>query len=167
MFARLLDAMHADLEQQLAWARTEAWRQGSHAVLTLILTAVASLAGLGAAVVGLIAFYTWLATQHDQFTALGATGGGLLLLALILLVLARIRQRPRIISPPPLRMAQPATLLGISTSGLNSKILGSEEMVNLATATLRNGSRSALLGTLVIVTMMGVIIGRRVVDRGN
>lgn len=167
MFARLLDAIHADVEQQLAWARTESRRQAGHVVLTIILTAVASFAGLGAVVVGLIALYTWLAMQHDQFTALGAIGGGLLLLALILFVLARIRRRPRFVSRPPLRMAQPAALVGISTSGLNSEILGGEQVVNLATATIRNGSRSALLGTLVIVTLMGVIIGRRVVDRGN
>jgi hypothetical protein len=58
MFARLLDAIHADVEQQLAWARTEYRRQAGHVVLTIILTAVASLAGLGAVAVGLIALYT-------------------------------------------------------------------------------------------------------------
>lgn len=167
MLARLSDAMRADFERQLGWARAQAKRQAGHAILTLVLTAVASLAALGAGVVGLIAFYIWLAREHNQFVALGAIGGGLLLIALILVALVRARQRPRFASPPPLQLAQPAALLGISAPGFNSRLVGGEQVISLATATMRNGSRSAVLGTLAIVALTGLIVGRRLVARGK
>jgi hypothetical protein len=120
------------------------------------------LAGLGAVIIGLIALYVWLAAQTTQFVALGTIGGGLLLLALILLALTRIRRRPQFSSPPALLLAQPAALLGISTQSPNSQgLVGSEQA-----AAMRNRSRTALLGTLAIVALMGVINGRRAKNRG-
>ena len=110
MLARLLDAMRADFERQLGWAKAQAKRQAGHAILTFVLTAVASLAALGAVVIALIALYTWLAMRHNQFVALGAVGGGLLLFALILGALTLVRQRPRFASPPPLQLATIAGL---------------------------------------------------------
>jgi quinol-cytochrome oxidoreductase complex cytochrome b subunit len=91
----LLNAVRADLDRDLDWARAEAKRQVSHVGLSVILTAVASLAVLGAVIIGLIALYVWLSAQTTQFVALGAIGGGLLLLALILLTLVSLRRRPR------------------------------------------------------------------------
>ena len=167
MFTLLLNAVRADLDRQLDWARAEAKRQAGHIGLTIILIGVASLAGLGAIIVGLIALYVWLAAQTTQFVALDAIGGGLLLLALILLALARIRRRPQFAPPPPLQLARPAALLGISTKSPNSPgRVGGEQAVSLVTGMVRNGSRSALLGTLAIVVLMGVIVGRRAMNRG-
>jgi hypothetical protein len=167
MFALLLNAVRADLDRQLSWVKAEAKRQAGHVELTIILIGVASLAGLGAVITGLIALYVWLAAQTTQFVALGAIGGGLLLLALILLALTRIRRRPQFSSPPALQLAQPAALLGISTKSPNSQgLVGGEQAVSLVTAAMRNGSRSALLGTLAMVVLMGVIVGRRAKNRG-
>ena len=161
MFALLLNAVRADLGRQLDWARAEAKRQAGHIELTIILIAVASLAGLGAVIIGVIALYVWLAAQTTQFVALGAIGGGLLLVALFLLALSRIRRRPQFSSPPALQLAQPAALLGISTKSFNSQgLVGGEQ-----TASMRNKSRSALLGTLAIVVLMGVVVGRRATNR--
>jgi hypothetical protein len=160
MFALLRNAVHADLDRQLEWARTQAKRQAVHVGLTVILTGIASFAGLGAVIIGLIALDIWLAARTSQFAALGAIGGGLLLLALILLAVVGIRRRPRFASPPPLQLAHPASLLGISAMSPNSQVIGSEQLMRLATTTLRNGSRSALLGTLAITVLMGVIVGR-------
>ena len=69
--------MRADLDRQIEWARVEVGRQASHTALLLILAGAAAIAGLGAAVVGLVALYTWLAMEHGQFIALGMIGGGL------------------------------------------------------------------------------------------
>jgi hypothetical protein len=132
----------------------------------LVMWGLASLAGLGAVIIGLIALDLWLAARTSQFAALGAIGGGLLLLALILLAVVSIRPRPRFASPPRLQLAQPAALLGISAKGVNSQVpVGGGLAVTLATATLRNGSRSALLGTLAIVVLIGVIVGRAIAHR--
>ena len=164
MFALLLNAVRADLDRQLSWVKAEAKRQAGHVELTIILIGIASLAGLGAVIIGLIALYVWLAAQTTQFVALG---GGLLLLALILLALTRIRRRPQFSSPPALQLAHPAALLGISTKSPNSQgLVGGEQAVSLVTAAMRNGSRSALLGTLAMVVLMGVIVGRRAKNRG-
>ena len=162
MLALLLNAVRADLDRQLSWVKAEAKRQAGHIELTIILIGIASLAGLGAVIIGLIALYVWLAAQTTQFVALGAIGGGLLLLALILLALTRIRRRPQFSSPPALQLAQPAALLGISTKSPNSQgLVGGERP-----AAMRNGSRSALLGTLAMVALMGVIVGRHAKNRG-
>jgi hypothetical protein len=77
MFAPLFGAVRADLDRQIEWARVEVRRQARHTALILILAGVAAFAGLGAAVVGLIALYTWLAMEHGQFIALGMIGGAL------------------------------------------------------------------------------------------
>jgi hypothetical protein len=165
MLALLRNAVRADLDRQLEWASVQAKRQAGYVGLTVILTGIASLAGLGAVIIGLIALYTWLAERTSQFVALGAIGGGLLLLSLILLAVARIRRRPRFASPPPLQLAQPAALLGISAKAVSGQVpAGSGLAMSLANATLRNGSRSALLGTLAIVVLMGVIAGRRAIS---
>jgi uncharacterized membrane protein YbhN (UPF0104 family) len=167
MFALLLNAVRADLDRQLGWIKAEAKRQVGHVELTIILIAVASLAGLGAVIIGLIALYVWLAAQTTQFVALGAIGSGLLLFALILLALTRIRRRPQFATPPPLQLAQPAALLGISTKSPNGQgLVGGKQAASLVTGAMRNGSRSALLGTFAMVVLIGVIVGRRAMNRG-
>jgi hypothetical protein len=166
MFALLRNVVRSDLDRQLEWAKAEAKRQAGYVGLTAALTGIASLAGLGAVIIGLIGLDIWLAGRTSQFAALGAIGGGLLLLALMLLAMVSVRRRPRFASPPPLQLAQPAALLGISAKGVNSQVpVGSGLSMSLATAALRNGSRSALLGTLAIVALMGVIVGRRAINR--
>ena len=63
---------------------------------------MAVLAALGADIAGLVAVYTWLATQLGPLIALGMIGGGLLLLAVILFTLAFVARRPPLASQPPL-----------------------------------------------------------------
>jgi hypothetical protein len=162
MFARLQDTIRADLDRQIGWAKREALRQTRYTALTGALAGAAGLAVLGAVVVGVIALYSWLAVQSDPLTALGVIGGGLLLLGLILLALAFIRRRPRHAARPPLQIAQPAALLGTLTPARYDKIVaGGEPTLKFVTETLRHGSRSALLGTLVLLAVVGLIAGRR------
>ena len=170
MFAPLLGAIRADIDRQVGWAKDEVRRQTRYARLTGVLAGVAALAALGAIVVGLIALYLWLSMQADPFIALGMIGGGLLLLAVLLFALAFFRRRPQLAARPQLQIAHPAALLGTlrPASYLRPKIVaGGEPTLKLATETLRHGSRSALLGTLVLVAVAGLIAGRRLQLPGN
>jgi hypothetical protein len=113
-------------------------------------------------VVGLIALHSWLAMQIGPFAAHGLIGGSLLLLASLVLALAFILRRPRLVARPPLQVAQPAALLGALRQGSYDKVFaGGEQTLKLATDTLRDGRRSALLGTLAIAAVVGLIVGRR------
>jgi hypothetical protein len=127
-----------------------------------ILAGVAALAALGSVVVGLIALHSWLAVQTSPFIAHGMIGGGLLLFALILLAAAFIPRRPRFAPRPPLQITRPAALLGTLGQGGYAKVVaGSDQTLKLATNTLRDGSRSALLGTLALTAAAGLLAGRR------
>ena len=162
MFAPLLGAIRADIDRQVGWARDEVRRQTRYATLTGVFAGVAALAALGAIVVGLIALCLWLSMQTDPFIALAVIGGGLLLLAVLLFALAFIRRRPRLAVRPQLQIAQPAALLGtLRPASYDKRVAGGEPTLNLATETVRHGSRSALLGTLVLVAVAGLIAGRR------
>jgi len=162
MFAALMGAIHADIDRQIGWAKDQVKRQTRYTALMGILDGVASLAALGAVVVGLIALHSWLAMQTSPFIAHGLIGGGLLILALILFALAFIRRRPRLAVRPPLQIARPAALLGTLGQGSYDRVVGSgDQTLKLATRMLRDGSRSTLLGALVIAVAAGLIVGRR------
>jgi hypothetical protein len=158
----LLGAIRADIDRQVGWAKNEVRRQIRYATLTGIFAGVAALAALGAIIIGLIALYLWLSTQGDPFIALAVIGSGLLVLAVVLFALAFIQRRPRPAVRPQLQIAQPAALLGTLRPASYDKIVaGAKPTLKLATETLRQGSRSALLGTLVLVALVGLIAGRR------
>jgi hypothetical protein len=162
MFAPLLGAVRDDIDRQVGWVKDEVRRQTRHTALVGVFAIAAALAALGAVVVGLAALYSWLATQTGPFIAYGMIGGGLLLTALILFTLAFIRQRPRVASRPPLQIARPAALLGTLGQGRYAKVVaGSEQTLRLATGTVRDGTRSTLLGTLALAAVVGLIAGRR------
>ena len=155
MLAPLMGAIRADIDRQIGWAKGEVGRQARFTALTAAFAAVAALAVLGAIVVGLIALYRWLAIQFDPFIALGIVGGGLLLVALILLMLVFVRRRPRPALRPRLQIAQPAAMLQTLRQG-------SQPPLKLVTDTVHHGSRSAFLGTLALFAVLGLVIGRRV-----
>jgi hypothetical protein len=162
MFAPLIGAIRADIDRQIAWAKDEFKRQTRYTTLMGALAGAAALALLGAVVVGLMALHLWVAVQAGPFVAHGVIGGGLLLLALILLAVVFIRRRPRLAAPPPLQIARPAALLGTLGQGGYAKVVaGSEQTLNLATITLRDGSRPVLWGTLALAVVAGLIVGRR------
>jgi hypothetical protein len=162
MFASLLSAIRADIDRQVDWAGREVGRQARYTALTGVLAVVAGIAALGAIGVGLIALYVWLTMQFDPLIALGIIGGGLLLLALVLLMLALIRRRPRLALRPRLQIVQPATLLGtLRPRGYGSLVTSSEPALKLVSDTVRHGARPALLGTLFVVASVGLIAGRK------
>jgi len=165
MFAALRSAVRADIDRQIGWAKDQLKRQTRYTALMGILAGVAALAALAAVIVGLIALHSWLAMQIGPFVAYGLIGGGLVLLALILFALALIPRRPRLAARPPLQIARPAALLGGLRQGSYDKVAaGGEQTLKLATETLRDGSGSALLGTLALAVAVGLLVGRRLTD---
>ena len=162
MFASLQGAIRADIDRQVDWARGEVLRQARFSALTGVLAGVAALAVLGTITVTLIALYFWLATQVDRFIALGIIGAGLLLLALILLTMVFLRHRPRRALRPRLQIARPAALLEtVLPRRYGTMIASGEQPLNLVTDTVRHASRPTLLGTLLLVALVGLIAGRR------
>jgi hypothetical protein len=162
MFAPLMDAVRADFDRQLGWARGEVRRQTRHTALIGSLAVVGALAALGAIIAGLIALYFWLSIEFDPFAALGMIGGGLLALALILFAFVVTWKRPRLASRPQLLVAQPAALIGTFRQDTDDRrIARSDDTLKLVADTVRQSPPAALLGVLLIAAVLGVVTGRR------
>jgi len=163
MFASLFGAVQADIDRQVNWAKGEARRRVRYTVRVAIFAGVGVLAVIGAAIVGLIALHTWLAAQWTPLIAHGMIGGGLLLLALILFLAAAAGRPPRLGARPPLQLARPAATLGALATGAGAgKVSRSaQEGAKLASETVKQGSRSSLLGTLALAAVAGFIISRK------
>ena len=161
MFAPLLDAVRADIDRQVGWARAEIRRQIRYAAFIGVIAGMGALAALGALIDGLIALHSWLTPQVGSLAALGMIGAGLLLLMLILLLVAFSLRRPGVDKRPALQAVRAATLFRTGTN-LNAKqaVATGEDSLRLATDTLREGTRSELLGALALIAIVGVIAGR-------
>ena len=94
--------------------------------------------------------------QAGLFAALGVIGGGLLLLALILFVLALGRERTGLASAPLLQIMRPAALLGTLRKGARS-----DRAIRLVAPSAPSPSRPALLDMLTVATIVGLLAGRR------
>jgi hypothetical protein len=162
MLAALLGAVRADIDRQAGWARAEARGQIRYALLIAAMAGMAVLAGLGVMTVGLIAFHSWLAPQVGSLGALGIIGAGLLVLMLCLVLVVFYLPRPSLKTRPALQVVKPAALLRAGTR-LSAKGAGAdiEESLRFATDTVREGSRSNVLGALALIAIAGVIAGRR------
>jgi hypothetical protein len=163
MFASLFGAVQADIDRQVNWAKGEARRRVRYTVRTAIFVGVGIVALIGTAIVGLIALHTWLAAQWTPLIAHGMIGGGLLLLALILFLAAAAGRPPRLGARPPLQLARPAAALGAlaASTGPSAVSRSAQEGLKLASETVKQGSRSSLLGTLALAAVVGFIIGRK------
>jgi hypothetical protein len=163
MFASLFGAVQADIDRQVNWARSEARRRVRYTARLAVVAGAGVLAIIGAAVVGLIALHTSLATQWTPLIAHGMIGGGLLLLALILFLAAAAGRPPRFATRPPLQLARPTAALGILASGTRADRLsrGAQEGLRVASETVQQGSRSSLLGTLALAAIIGFVISRK------
>ena len=158
MLNRLLDAVRADLDQQVGWATLEVQRQTRHAASVAAFALCALFAAFAAAVVGLIALYAWLAFAYGQPTAFGLLGGGLALIALIFLMLFLKSRRPQLASRPSLRIAQPAALLDTVTDGRSTAVMSAgNDVLKLATDAVGKGSRSTIFGAIALAVVAGAI----------
>jgi len=162
MFAPLLGVVRADIDRQVGWARAEARRQLRYALLIGALAGMVVFAALGVLAVGLIALHSWLAPQVGSLAALGIIGAGLLLLMLGLLLVAFSLRRPGLETRPALQVARPAALFRTGTRRSANEVgADTEDSLRVTTDTLRDGTRSELLGALALIAIAGVIAGRR------
>jgi hypothetical protein len=136
-----------------------------------------------------VALYRWVDMYKGPFAALAAVGAVMALLATAMFVLAFGRRnrtpasavvdrRSAASSPPPpppapqpmstlLTAALPslppnASLFDVLTHRFSTRVVGaSDEAIDAAVHVMRTGSKSALFGTLAVVALVGVLLGRR------
>lgn len=150
---------------------------------------VGAAAAIATFIIILVALYRWVDLYKGPFAALGAVGAVTILLAAVMFVLA-FRRRPgtppsavadRRVAPAlssrstlpvqplsgALSAALPAlppnaTLHDVLMHRFSTRVAGAgDEALDVAAQLMRTGSRSALFGTLAVVALVGVMIGRR------
>jgi hypothetical protein len=152
--------------------------------LTVGFVLVGALATLATFILALAALYLWVDMHQGPFAALGAVGLVTALLAALMFALAfrRGRRKPAsapvhhhpAASPPPSPSASAmlsatlppppagASLFDVLTHQFSTRVaMAGDEAVDTAVHVMRTSSRSALFGTLAIVALVGVLIGRR------
>jgi hypothetical protein len=146
-------------------------------------------AAIATFIIILVALYRWVDLYYGPFSALASVGAVTALLSTVMFVLAS-RRRPRksasatddrqIAAAPPSRSTPPvqsmsgalsaalpalppnATFLDVLTHRFSTRVAGAgDEALDAAVQLIRSGSRSALFGTLAVVALIGVMIGRR------
>jgi hypothetical protein len=146
-------------------------------------------ASIATLIIILVALYRWVDLYHGQFAALAAVGVVTALLAAVMFVLAFRRgphkpasavadrrqaaaqassaaapqQRVSAVLSQALPALPPnATYMDVLTHRFSTRVAGAGgEAVDAAAHLMRTGSRSDLFGTLAVVALLGVVIGRR------
>jgi hypothetical protein len=150
---------------------------------------IGAAASIATFIIILVALYRWVDLYDGPFAALAAVGAVTALLSTVMFVLA-LRRRPRksdpiiddrhIAAAPPSPSTQPlqsmsgalsaalpglppnATFLDVLTHRFSTRVAGAgDEALDAAAHLMRTGSRSVLFGTLAVVALVGVMIGRR------
>jgi hypothetical protein len=149
---------------------------------------VGAVAAIATFIIVLVALYRWVELYKGPFAALTAVGVVLALLAAVMFVLAFGRssrkpasavvdRRPAVSAPPSPPTPQPmpaalspalpplspnASLFDVLTHRFSTRVAGaSDEAIDAAVHVMRTGSKSALFGTLAVVALVGVLLGRR------
>ena len=137
-------------------------------------------------VVGLIALYLVVEAKEGRFIGLAAVGGVTAFAALVFISIAssrskrRIQPPPRVIVAPAPAVATPraplntvaaslmppppanASMVDVMAHRLSSRVVGAtDEIIDSATDVIGHGSRTALIQTLAVAMLAGLIIGRR------
>ena len=156
--------------------------------LMIGLAFVGAVAAIATFVIVLVALYRWVDLYKGPFAALAAVGVVTGLIAAVMFVFAFRRKPRQPISagvdrhpaamsqssvPPPgtgsaaLSAALPslpsnASVLDVLTHRVSTRVAGAgDEAVDAAVHLMRTGSRSVLFGTLAVVALVGVLLGRR------
>jgi len=151
---------------------------------------VGTVAAVATFIIALVGLYRWVDLYKGPFAALAAVGAVTALLAAVMFVLAsrgkppetasRVARGGRLPAAPPERSAsQPrpgsaalsaavpspppnASVADLLTHRVSTRVAGAgDEAIDAAVHLMRNGSRSVLFGTLAVVALVGVVIGRR------
>jgi hypothetical protein len=156
------------------------------AVVFMALGALALVATIG---LGTAAFYGWLERYYGQLAALLAVGCVTAILAAVMFAAAwrRTRKstsarnsskpapptsRPAVLAPPavepaPVHLSVPPPPANASVADLlahrfaHRALAASDEAIDRAAGLVREGSPGALVGTLAIAMLIGVVIGQR------
>ena len=191
MLQALLRLLGVDLDRKLAEVRghidelkrsaiSQATEQIKETGLTVGLLLGGAIAALFTLIIALAALYVWIDMHEGPLVALAVIGVVTALLAAVLFVLAlrRGKRRPApaavyrapAASPPaaPLLMsALPpppanASFFDRLTHRFTTRVAtAGDEALDAAVHAMRTSSRPALFGTLAVVALVGVLIGRR------
>jgi hypothetical protein len=168
----------------------EAKRQAADTSLTIGLAFVSLIFMLLTVIVGLVALYMWVAAAKGPYAGLLAVGGATAAVAVVFAIVARTRRPlpPQPLQPeataapiraaysplPPVSQAVPPRppFPAFSTSSpgaffdavtgniAHRAAAASEEALDSATEIVRNGSRGAIVATLGVAALVGLLIGR-------
>jgi hypothetical protein len=185
---RKLSEVRAQLEEFRARATGQLTEQIKQTSLTVGFALVGGIAAVATFIIILVALYRWVDMYGGPFAALGAVGAVMAILAAVMFALAFGRQshkpagvavdRPRAAvrpSPSPLSEAAPivpsaalsplppnAPLLDVLSHRISTRVAGaSDEAIDAVAHIMRIGSKSALFGTLAVVALLGIFLGRR------
>jgi hypothetical protein len=184
-----LDQKIAEIRAPVDEFRVRTTRQVTEQVKDTGMTVAYALAGTIAATatvaIVVVVLYRWVDMRSGPFVALAAIGVVMASLAVSMFVLAfgRDGRRPasltvvhrQVATPPPLPsppipvsvstalapLPANASVLDVLTHRFSTRAAGaSDEAVNAAVDIMRTGAKSALFGTLAVVAVGGVILGR-------
>ena len=191
MLQALLRLLGVDLDRKLAEVRghidelkrsaiSQATEQIKETGLTVGLLLGGAIAALFTLIIALAALYVWIDMHEGPLVALAVIGVVTALLAAVLFVLAlrRGKRRPApaavyrapaasppaapllmsVLPPPPAN----ASFFDRLTHRFTTRVAtAGDEALNAAVHAMRTSSRPALFGTLAVVALVGVLIGRR------
>ena len=181
---RKLAQLHGRFDELTTRAIAHATEQVKETGLTVGLLLIGAIATLLTLIVVLAALYLWVDTYHGPFVALAVVGAVTASLAALMFVLAYRRARrqpvpaplylnpaaspaPSASSPVLVSAALPplppnASLFDYVTHRFTTRVAtAGDEALDAAVHAMRNSSRPALFGTLAVVALVGVLIGRR------
>ena len=186
-----LDYKLAEIRAQIEGFRARTTHQVTEQVkatgLMVGFAFVGAAAAIATFIIVLVALYRWVDMYQGPFAALATVGAVMALLSAVMFVLAFGRRsrkpdsavvdRRPAVSPPPSPPLQPmpvafsaalpplppnAPLFDVLTHRFSTRVAGaSDEAIDAAVHVMRTGSKSALFGTLAVVALVGVLLGRR------
>jgi hypothetical protein len=179
---RKLAEVRGQIDELKRSAISQATEHVKETGLTVGLILLGAIAALFTFVIALAALFVWVDIREGPLAACGAVGLVTALLAALMFVLA-LRRGKRRPAPVPVNLAPaaspPASVAPVLMSILpppppNASFLdhlthrfttrvaaASDDAVDAAVHVIRTSSRPALFGTLAVVTLVGVLIGRR------
>jgi hypothetical protein len=181
--------VRAQVEEFSARVTHQATEQVKETSLMVGFALTGTIAAIATFIIVLVALYRWVDMYKGPFAALTAVGVVMALLAVVMFVLAfgrrsrkpasavvdrRLAASPSPPSPPPPQPAPVAfstalpslppnaSLFDVLTHRFSTRVAGaSDEAIDAAVHIMRTGSKSALFGTLAVVALVGVLLGRR------
>ena len=180
---RKLAEIRGQIDELKRSAISQATEQVKETGLTVGLILLGAIAALFTFVIALGALYVWVDMHEGPLAACGAVGLVTALLAALMFALALLRGKRRPVpapvyrapaASPPASPVAPILMSVLPPPPANASFFdhlthrfttrvatAGDEALDAAVHVMRTSSRSALFGTLAIVALVGVLIGRR------